>query len=100
MPRPVSQTYSVHNLEDHMLLLNDSTHNSWPQHQFSQPLNGGDDQSSDYPLPDGYQEGDGNERRICDELTIDEISPDEDDRLARKALQGTVKCNNDLLLTH
>jgi len=51
VPRPVSRTYSVHNLEDCMPLPNDYTHNSWPQYQFSQPLNGGDDQAMTIHFP-------------------------------------------------
>ena len=46
-------------------------------------------QSSNWTLKhysNGYQEGDGNAHCICNKLTIDEISPDEDNKLAREAL--------------
>lgn len=87
VPRPLSRTYSVHNLEGHMTHRK-STHNSWPsQHQSLRPLDDDDNQSEDgsqFPQED-YE----NERPACDiEPSIDEVSPDEDDRMARRALRG------------
>ena len=101
--RPISRTYSVHNLEDPSPYLSQSTHGSWPpQYQSFQPPNDGDDQSDEHSLSGSQfpQEGHGNERPVCDiEPNIDEISPDEDDRMARRALQGTNKHGNNLILT-
>jgi len=100
VPRPVLRTYSVHNLQGYTPHPSEFTQNTWPsQCQSLQPLHD-DDQSDDY-LHDGNQspqENHENERPTCDiKPDIDEVSPDEDDRMARSALRGI---NSHIKLSH
>lgn len=95
---PLSRTYSVHNLEGHTVTHpSKSTHKSWPsQHQSLHPLNDDDNQSEDGSQY--HQEDHANECLACDiEPSIDEVLPDEDDRMARRVLRGI---NNHVKLSH
>ena len=85
-PHPVSWTYSIHNLQ--------ATHPSQftrPSQYQSRPLDNDVNQSGSYLLDDGRfpREAYENGHPTCDiEPDIDEVSPDEDDRIARRAFRG------------
>ena len=84
VPHPVSWTYSIHNLQGHMLHPSKFTQNSQPFNDDGNQSDNGLHDSSQFP-----QEIHGNEHSTCDiEPSIDEISPDEDNRMARRALRG------------
>ena len=88
VPHRVSRTYTVHNLQGQMLYPQDSQPSQYRSPQsFQDDGNQSDNHlhnSGEFPQ-EIYQ----NERPACDiEPEIDEISPDEDDRIARRALRG------------
>ncbi|KIM64571.1 hypothetical protein SCLCIDRAFT_23310 [Scleroderma citrinum Foug A] len=99
VPRPLSQTYSIHNLQGYTTHPSQFTHNFWSsQHQSPQSLNNVDSQSDNFNGSRFPQENHENKCYAHNiEPDINEISPDEDDRIARRVLQGI---NNRIKLTH
>lgn len=81
-----------------MTHLSQFTHNfQSSQHQSPQSLDDIDSQSDNFDGSQFPQENHENKCYACDiEPDINEISPDEDDRIARRALQGI---NNHIKLT-